>query len=56
MFIRADLSKVTEVERMVREAVDAFGRLDIFWHNAGNVGPGSIEDTEEGGLRCNVGT
>jgi NAD(P)-dependent dehydrogenase (short-subunit alcohol dehydrogenase family) len=47
VFIRADVSKVAEVERMVREAAGAFGRLDIFWHNAGNVGPGIIEETEE---------
>jgi NAD(P)-dependent dehydrogenase (short-subunit alcohol dehydrogenase family) len=47
VFIRADVSKVAEVERMVREAAQAFGRLDIFWHNAGNVGPGGIEETSE---------
>lgn len=45
VFIRADVSKMDEVERMVGEAVRAFGRLDIFWHNAGNVGPGAVEDT-----------
>ncbi len=32
---------------MVREAAQAFGRLDIFWHNAGNVGPGAVEETSE---------
>jgi NAD(P)-dependent dehydrogenase (short-subunit alcohol dehydrogenase family) len=47
VFIRADVSKVAEVERMVHEAAQAFGRLDIFWHNAGNVGPGGIEETSE---------
>ena len=47
VFIRADVSKMNEVEAMVRQTVAAFGRLDIFWHNAGNVGPGSIEETEE---------
>lgn len=46
-FIRADMSKMADVERMVREAAQAFGRLDIFWHNAGNAGPGSIEETSE---------
>jgi len=46
-FIRADMSKMVDVERMVREAAQAFGRLDIFWHNAGNAGPGSIEETSE---------
>lgn len=47
VFIKADVSKVAEVEAMVQATVAAFGRLDIFWHNAGNVGPGSIEETSE---------
>jgi NAD(P)-dependent dehydrogenase (short-subunit alcohol dehydrogenase family) len=47
VFVHADVSRVENVERMVREAVEALGGLDIFWHNAGNVGPGSIEDTSE---------
>lgn len=47
VFIGADLTRVAEVERMVAESVGAFGRLDIFWHNAGNAGPGAIEETSE---------
>jgi NAD(P)-dependent dehydrogenase (short-subunit alcohol dehydrogenase family) len=47
VFIRADVSRVSDVETMVRTAARAFGRLDIFWHNAGNVGPGGIEQTSE---------
>lgn len=47
VFIQCNVAKVEEVERMVAEAVAAFGRLDIFWHNAGNVGPGGIEETSE---------
>ena len=47
IYIRCDVSKVAEVEAMVKATAHAFGRLDIFWHNAGNVGPGSIEETEE---------
>jgi NAD(P)-dependent dehydrogenase (short-subunit alcohol dehydrogenase family) len=47
IYIHADVSKVPETERMVLETVQAFGRLDIFWHNAGNAGPGSIERTTE---------
>lgn len=47
IYLHADVSKVAETERMVRETVQAFGRLDIFWHNAGNAGPGSIERTNE---------
>ncbi len=44
-FVRADLSKMEDVERTIRESVQAYGKLDIFWHNAGNVGPGIIEET-----------
>jgi 3-oxoacyl-[acyl-carrier protein] reductase len=47
IFICADVSKMEEVARMVREAAQSLGRLDIFWHNAGNVGPGAIEETSE---------
>jgi len=47
IYLHADVSKVAETERMVRETVQAFGRLDVFWHNAGNAGPGSIERTSE---------
>jgi NAD(P)-dependent dehydrogenase (short-subunit alcohol dehydrogenase family) len=47
VFIRADCSKLAEVERMVADAVRALGGLDIFWHNAGNAGPGGIEETSE---------
>ena len=46
-YIHADVSKVPELERMVQETVRMFGRLDIFWHNAGNAGPGSLERTSE---------
>jgi|TARA_R110002126_G_scaffold86592_1_gene209001 NAD(P)-dependent dehydrogenase (short-subunit alcohol dehydrogenase family) len=47
VFVKVDVSSVAEVEAMVRTTADSFGKLDIFWHNAGNVGPGSIEDTDE---------
>ena len=47
VYIHADVSKVPELERMVQDTVQAFGRLDIFWHNAGNAGPGSLERTSE---------
>ncbi len=46
-YIHADVSKVPELERMVQETVKTFGKLNIFWHNAGNAGPGSIERTSE---------
>jgi NAD(P)-dependent dehydrogenase (short-subunit alcohol dehydrogenase family) len=47
IFIEADLSRMAQVEQMVREAADRLGRLDIFWHNAGIAGPGKVEDTSE---------
>jgi len=47
VYVQADVSKVSEVERMVKEAAEAFGQLDIFWHNAGNVGPGAVETVTE---------
>src|SRR5262245_36682110 len=34
-FVRADVSDPKEVERLVREAVQAFGRLDCAFNNAG---------------------
>lgn len=46
-YIHADVSKVPEMERMVKETVRTFERLDVFWHNAGNAGPGSLERTSE---------
>lgn len=46
-YIHSDVSRVSELERMVQETVRTFGRLDVFWHNAGNAGPGSLERTSE---------
>lgn len=46
-FIRTDVSKVSELEMMVKKAVDTYGKLDIFYHNAGIPGPGFIERTSE---------
>lgn len=34
-FVQADVSKAADAERMVREAEQAFGRLDILFNNAG---------------------
>lgn len=42
-FVAADVMVQADIERLVKEAVDAFGRLDIFWHNAGIVGPDDVE-------------
>src|SRR5579871_1936771 len=45
--IEADVSKIADLERLVRAAVDAFGRLDAFVKNAGIETRTSILDTTE---------
>ncbi len=43
-FIRTDVSKEADVEAMIGFAVDAFGRLDVLFNNAGGPAPtGGIE-------------
>jgi len=42
-FAAADVMVQADIERLVKAAVDAYGRLDIFWHNAGIVGPDDVE-------------
>ena len=46
-FVHADLVKVADIENMVKATVARYGRLDIFYHNAGVAGPGRIEFTTE---------
>ena len=45
--VDADVSKVDDLERLVKSAVDAFGRLDIMVNNAGVETRTSILDTTE---------
>lgn len=47
IFINTNLMKVSDIENMVKTTVDRFGKLDIFFHNAGVAGPGRIETTTE---------
>ncbi len=46
-FVPADMLVVADIGRLVKKAVSTYGRLDIFWHNAGIVGPDNIEDITE---------
>ncbi len=46
-YVHADVSDISDLEKMVQETVKIFGKVNIFWHNAGNAGPGSIERTSE---------
>jgi glucose 1-dehydrogenase len=45
--VKADVSKVEDLERLIASAVDAFGRLDIMVNNAGIETRTSILDTTE---------
>ena len=38
-FTKADVSKASDAEKMVRFAVNSYGRLDILFNNAGIAGP-----------------
>jgi len=42
--IPCDLTKETDARRIVKDAVAAFGGLDIVWNNVGHPGPGRVED------------
>ena len=43
-FVAADMLAAGDIEQLVKAAVDIYGRLDIFWHNAGIVGPDDIQN------------
>jgi len=47
VFTRVDVARVTELEKMIKTAVETYGRLDIFYHNAGVAGPAGLELTTE---------
>jgi NAD(P)-dependent dehydrogenase (short-subunit alcohol dehydrogenase family) len=47
LFTYANLMNINEVEKMVRTTVATYGKLHIFYHNAGVAGPGRIELTTE---------
>ena len=46
ILIDADISKPDQVDRMVRETLDAFGRIDALVNNAGIADFGPIDDTD----------
>jgi NAD(P)-dependent dehydrogenase (short-subunit alcohol dehydrogenase family) len=47
IFVRADVSKPSDVEYMVRAAVETFSRLDILYNNAGLALPARVTETSE---------
>jgi NAD(P)-dependent dehydrogenase (short-subunit alcohol dehydrogenase family) len=46
-FVAADMLVAADIGRLVKKAVETYGRLDIFWHNAGIVGPDDVEHITE---------
>lgn len=47
LFIKADVSRASEVEAMVQHVVERFGRVDILHNNAGIQTYGTVENTTE---------
>jgi NAD(P)-dependent dehydrogenase (short-subunit alcohol dehydrogenase family) len=46
-FVPVDVSSVSQIQETIGVVAKKYGRIDIFWHNAGIAGPGAIEDTTE---------
>ena len=44
--IPCDLTREADSRRIVREAVDALGGLDVLWNNVGHPGPGRVEGVD----------
>jgi len=44
--IAADVTKETDIERVVRETIASFGRIDVLVNAAGIIATGTIEDTK----------
>jgi len=47
-FVQADVSKAADTEKMVKTAIDTYGRLDILVNNAGIYTKGDVVNTAEG--------
>jgi len=47
VFIKTDVSKTTDIDKMVKTCLDKFGRVDILVNNAGIVKFGSLHETTE---------
>jgi len=47
IFIEADVSKVSDMEKMVKTTVETYGKLNILYNHAGIPGPKGVEDVME---------
>ena len=53
IYIHTDCGAVSDLEKMVKKVVDTYGKINVYWHNAGIAGPGRLEGmTEELYDRC----
>jgi NAD(P)-dependent dehydrogenase (short-subunit alcohol dehydrogenase family) len=50
-FVRADVTKMSDVEALVREAVDRWRRLDVMFNNVGVAIPGTAAEMDEDDFR-----
>lgn len=49
ILVHTDVSKLADLQKMIKTAVESYGRLDILFSNAGVPGPGGLDEvTEEG--------
>jgi len=46
-FVHVDVSKVTDLEKMIKTAVDTYDKLDILFSNAGVATPAVLEEFDE---------
>ena len=51
MFVRADVTKMSDVEALVREAIDRWRRLDVMFNNVGVAIPGTAQEMSEDDFR-----
>ncbi|MDY2983728.1 MAG: SDR family NAD(P)-dependent oxidoreductase [Synergistes jonesii] len=47
VLVHADVSKLADIQNMVKATVDAYGKLDILFANAGIPGPGGLDGVTE---------
>lgn len=46
-FVEVDVSKMADLQRMVKAAIDTYGKLNVLYNNAGFAGIGGLEEITE---------